>query len=50
MLEDFDGETMDTTGKIDFYFGLAPASMAAHACKVLNANFNLVPSYDVVVP
>lgn len=50
MLEDFDVEMMDTAGQIDFYFGLAPASTAANASKVMNANFNVVPSYDVVVP
>lgn len=43
MLEDFDVETMDTTGKIDFYFGPASSSMAANASKVMNANFDLVP-------
>lgn len=48
MLEDFDVEMMDTTGKIDFYFELAPSSMAANASKVMNANFDSVPSNDVV--
>lgn len=39
MPEDFDVETMDTAGKIAFYFQLDPASMAANASKVMNANF-----------